>query len=61
MKPLQFSFWDLLKPFDDRAFNLFRKEHPAETDQELFYHTQPHHAEEENPTSAISHYEPFIR
>ena len=61
MKPLRFHFWESLKPFDDRAFNLFRKEHPAESDQELFYHVQSTHDHDDKLTSAINHYEPFIR
>jgi hypothetical protein len=60
MKPLRFSVWDFLKPFDDRAFSLFRKEHPAESDQELFYHVQSL-THDEDPAEAIKHYEPFIR
>ncbi len=61
MKPLQFSLWDFLKPFDDHSFNPFRKEHPAESDQELFYHVQSALDHAEVPIEAINHYEPFIR
>jgi len=61
MKPLRFSVWAFLKPFDDRSFNLFRNEHPAESDQELFFHVQSHLDQNEDSVDAINHYEPFIR
>lgn len=61
MKPLRFSVFDFLKPFDDRSFNLFRNEHPAESDQELFFHVQSRVEHTEDPFDAINHYEPFIR
>lgn len=61
MKQLNQLFGLIQKPFDDRGFGVYRKEHPAETDEELFYHTQSHHTNDENPASAISHYECYLR
>ena len=61
MKQLNQLFGLILKPYDDRGFGVYRNEHPAETDEELFYHTQTHREDDENPASAISHYECYLR
>jgi hypothetical protein len=61
MKQLDQFFGLIYKPFDDRGFGVFRNEHPAESEEELFHHTQPHQHLEDNPVAAINHYECYLR
>ena len=61
MKPLDQFFGLIFKPFDDRGFGIFRKEHPAESEEELFHHTLSSAHLDGNPVEAINHYECYLR